>query len=53
MKKNIIIASLFAGAFLTTMSCGNKKVDGPNPDADSTEVNEGDKAKAGNVDPWP
>ena len=38
MKKNIIIASLFAGAFLTTMSCGNKKVDGPNPDADSTEV---------------
>ena len=53
MKKNIIIASLLAGAFLTTMSCGNKKVDGPNPDADSTEVNEGDKAKASNVDPWP
>lgn len=53
MKKNIIIASLFAGAFLTTISCGNKKVDGPNPDADSTEVNEGDKAKASNVDPWP
>lgn len=53
MKKNIIFASFVVGALVTALSCSNKKVDGPNPDADSTAMKADEKAQAGNMNPWP
>lgn len=51
MKKNIIFASFVVGALVTALSCSNKKVDGPNPDADSTAMKADEKAQAGNMNP--